>query len=212
MRRDRGAALCAVLASGCAAHSSRHAARTLDPGDWRTVVALDAVMFVRGNDWTVRPAPELALRRGMGDGGWDLGGKLGAGSLEVSARFRAVDRLRLAFALVGGLRTDFAIGTNNTSDLFRTTAFGHAVIERCLSARTSLVLTASPALTLADSGTLFAGTTADTRILIEPALGVGVRINVRGRVLWPEATITLPYAFGDGFEHPIVQAGIGVEL
>lgn len=203
--------LALVTLAGCAAHASRHGARVLAPGTWRTVLALDGVVFEHGRAYTVRPAPEVAVRRGM-VGCWDLGGKLGAGSLEVSARFRRVAGPRLAVALVAGLRGGLAIATNNTSDLFRTTAFGHVVVERAVARRTALVVTGTAAATVADSGTLFAGTTADTRVLLEPALGLGLRRQLGGVVLWPELTVTLPYAAGDGVEPPVLQAGLGLEL
>ena len=162
-------------------------------------------MFEHGRRYTVRPAPELAVRRGMGRM-WDLGGKLGVGNLEASARFQRVDHERFALALVPGLRTSFAIATNNTTDLNRWTAFGHVVVERTLAERVALVATATPALTLAG------GTTADLRVLFEPAVGLGVRIGVGRIVVWPEATIAFPYAFSAGWEPPRVQAGIGFEL
>ena len=209
MRPDRlTAVVLGVVAAGCAAHSSRHAARTLAPGGWRTVVAVDGLGFEHGREYMVYPVPEVGVRRGMGPG-WDLGGKLGAGTVEASARFAVVARDDLAVAIAPGLRAGFAAATNNRTDVLRATAFAHAVVERNLGRRTALVGTATAAITAAgpDHHAL-----APWRALVEPAVGAGVRIRLGRRVLWPELTVTLPWAPAAGIEPPLVQAGIGLEL
>jgi hypothetical protein len=200
-----------LLAPGCASHSSRLAGRTLPPGQWRTAVALDALVFEHGRAHAVYPAPELTVRRGMGPG-WDLGGKLGGGSLEGSARLRLVDRPEVAVALAPGLRLEFALLTNNGSDLLRSVLFDHLVVERQLSARVALVGTATAAMALASSGTVFAGVTDTTRLLLEPAVGVGLRVAIGSHTLWPEATATFPYHLGHGLERVIGQLGVAWEF
>jgi hypothetical protein len=200
-----------LLATACSTHSARHAGRTLPPGAWRTAVALDGLVFEHGRSPAVYPAAELAIRRGMGPR-WDLGGKLGGGSLEGSARFALVDRPGLAVAMAPGLRFELALLTNNGTDLLRTVLFDHLVVERRLSPRVSLVGTATAALALATSGTVFAGVTDTTRLLLEPAVGVGLRVAVGSHTLWPEATATFPYGFGRGVEPPVGQFGVAFEF
>lgn len=68
------------------------------------------------------PAPELAIRHGMGPG-WDLGGKLGVGSVEGSIRLSRFDSAALAVALAPGLRLEFPVATNNGTDILRASAF-----------------------------------------------------------------------------------------
>ncbi len=200
----------AMAATGCASHASRHGATVVAPGRWQTVLALDALVFEHGRDYAVYPAPEVAVRRGMQ--GWDLGGKLGAGNAELSARFALRRGGPVVVALVPGVRFAIALLTNNGTDLVRGTGFGHVVLERALTARLTLVTTATAAITAAGPMTITSGRAGDTRALAEPALGVGLRLRIGGRTLWPEATVTLPYPIGDGLERPLIQAGIAVEL
>jgi hypothetical protein len=202
---------CLLLDPGCASHSARHAARPTPPGAWRTALALDGLVFEHGRSYAVYPAPELAIRRGMGPR-WDLGGKLGGGSLEASATFALIDRADLAVALAPGLRLELALLTNNGTDLLRGVVFNHLLVERRLSRGVALVGTATAALALATSATLFAGVTDTTRLLLEPAVGVGVRVAVGSHTLWPEVTATFPYGPGGGLEAPVGQVGIAFEF
>ena len=203
-------ALGLVLAAGCAAHSSRHAGRTLAPGQWRAAVAADGLVFQHGRRYAVYPAPELAIRRGIRPG-WDLGGKLGAGSVEGSARLAQLDRPDLAVALAPGMRFEFPLATNNATDVLRACLFSHLVIERRLARGNALVATATAALALGSSATLFGGDPGPARVLAEPALGLGLRLPAGRFTVWPELTVTVPYAFGQGAERPLVQFGIGFE-
>lgn len=194
----------------CAAHSSRHSARTLRPGQWQTVVAVDGIIFEHGRAYVVYPAPELAIRRGMGPG-WDVGGKLGAGSVEASVRLARVDTPALAVALAPGMRFEFPVATNNGTDILRAVVFQHLVIEHRVGPASAVVGTATAALAVGSSATIFGGSPGPARLLAEPALGAGLRTQAGRVVLWPEVTVTVPYAFGDDFEAPLVQFGIGLE-
>lgn len=199
-----------LLWSGCASHASRHGAAILPPGQWQTAVALDALVFEHGRSYAVYPAPEVALRRGLD--GWDFGGKLGAGSLELSARLPGRQCDGLAAAWVPGMRVAFAMLTNNDTDLLRATGFGHLVVEASITDRMTAVVTATAAFTVAGPAVFLATGGQEVHALAEPALGFGLRLPIGGRILWPEVTATLPVALDTGVEPPLAQLGVALEL
>lgn len=173
-------------------------------------MALDGFVFEHGRTYAVYPAPELAIRRGISPG-WDVGGKLGVGSVEGSVRLSRFESATLAVALAPGLRLEFPVATNNATDILRASAFNHLVIEHRLGPVSAVVGTATAALAVGTSATIFGGSPGPARLLAEPALGLGLRTAVGRVTVWPEFTVTVPYAFGDGLEAPLVQFGIGLE-
>jgi hypothetical protein len=199
-----------VCVAGCASYSTRLGAGTFAPGDRRAGVALDGIIFERGREYLVLPAPELFMRWGMG-ARWDLGFSANMGGAEALARRQLVDRGGFALALASGLGLHLAVVTNNASDVLRARAAMRVLMEQRIADRTTLIAGFKPDLVVAAPATLLRGVTETTRLLFEPGIAIGARVRIDGkRTLWPEINVHVPWAIGGGMEPLIIQGGVAL--
>lgn len=200
----------AVLGSGCASYASRATARPANRGETKIAVAADLVVFEHGREYTVLPAPEVSVRRGMGEA-WDIGVRLGAGSVEVAATIAPVRSARSSLAIVPNAGLAVVPVTNNGTDLIRVHAGARAVWERDVTGRVALATSVGCRVVGAGPATIVSGEAGEPRLLLEPSASFGVRVRGSSRVVWPEVSIALPVEPGDGTERPAIQAGVAIE-
>lgn len=157
------------------------------------------------------PAPEIYARRGMSPR-WDLGFRASVLGAELSARIQTVRRGGLAVAFAPGLGFEMVPITNNGTDVLRLSGSAAAIVERRVGRRTSLILAATPALTIAAPASIVGGAGEATRLLFEPSFGIGVAIEVGGVVVWPEVNVTFPREVGGegAWERTLFQGGIAI--
>jgi hypothetical protein len=201
----------AVGACACTSYASRASARPAPSGETKVAFAADAVVFEHGRKYAILPAPELSFRRGMSDR-WDLGARLGFGAAELASTIALSDSESSALAIVPSFGLGFVPATNNDTDLLRVHGGGRLVWERQAGSRVSVASTIGTRLTVAGPGTIFGGEAGDASLLIEPSVGVGLRIRSGKRIVWPEINMTLPIDTGSGVERPAFQFGIALEL
>lgn len=213
-RRQRAglaAGLTALLCvAGCASYSTRLDAGTIAPGQRRAGATLDGIVFERGREYMILPAPELFVRWGMGPR-WDLGFSANMGGAEASARWQLASGRTMAVAVAPTLGARFALATNNATDVLRARASIRVLAEARASDRVALLAGFKPDWVMAAPATLVRGVTGSTRLLFEPGVMLGARIAIdREHVLWPEINIHIPYDISGDREALILQGGVAL--
>lgn len=209
--------LCACLASGCASYGSHLSATPVRPGDNQAGLHVDAILMDRGFGPQVLPNPELGFRVGYSEN-VDFGGRVNATGFELNSLLRLERSEALDVALSPYLGAGFVPLTNRDTGILRAPLGARLLFGWHASREVDVVLGLTGAVEAQAPLYSLGGRPEYVRFLVSPGGSLGAVFPWGTSLrIHPELNLTAPYdpsdrgyydADSDGFQKPIVQAGI----
>jgi hypothetical protein len=201
-----------LLCFACSSYGLHLTPAPLPPGSQQLGVSFDALLIDRGFGPQLVPNPELAWRRGVGNG-VDLGGRVNAGGVEANLRWRLLQHGAFTLAAVPGMSFGFVPVTNADTGLFNASALASLLGGLELAKRWQLVFGARGAATYAFPFTAFQGEAAGAKMIYLAGGVLGLRCPVgKSTFLLPDVNVLVPY---DSELHewffPNIQGGVSLE-
>jgi hypothetical protein len=200
----------ALGSASCVSYGSHLTAAALSQKQRELSLNADVLVIDRGLGPQVLPNPELGYRMGVQEG-FDVGGRVNAGSAEVNARWQLA-RGSLDVALVPGVGFGFVPATNADSGLFNAHALGSLLVSQHPAPRWDIVAGLRGALTYAFPLTAFRGDAAGDNLYWLAGGVLGLRFPLgKTTLLFPEVNLLMPYDTSrELWSLPTLQGGVAL--